>query len=744
MSSVPGLNGSTPAYPGLQILLIADPTLAVLLQPLLAQSLLEPVQIVPIHPPEAALAQLHQADRSELILLDLALSENLDCLSTLHQHAPHVPILVLLEESQTGIAEQTLSAGATDYLFKSELTPSLLRRSLRYILHGTEFQQVEANLRQSEARFFAAAEASLDALFILQSYRHPEQNQIIDFVCTDVNSRGEKLLGKPRQAILGRFLSELLPVDSSKQLIQKYTLVVETGQVLEEELPVNITPLPITWLHHQIVPLGDGIAITARDISERKQKEAELHRQAFYDPLTELPNRTYFMNRLTKVLERAGRRQDFHYAVFFLDLDRFKVVNDSLGHLLGDEFLKAIARRLSSCLREEDMVARLGGDEFAILLEELSNPDIVHRIAERLQRVLSAPFTLKQHELFTTASIGIALGTSYYEQPEAILRDADIAMYQAKTQGKARHIIFDQAMHTRAVKRWQLESDLRWAIERREFCLVYQPIVSIQTERLIGFEALVRWHHPQRGWISPAEFISVAEETGLIIPLGHWVLWEGCRQLRQWQSQFNLSPTAEPPLTVSVNLSSKQFCQPDLIHYIQQVLQQTGMEGTCLKLELTESILMENLSTATSLLVQLKELGIQLALDDFGTGYSSLSYLHRFPLDVLKIDRSFINGIEAETENLEIVRTILSLARSLNLQVVAEGVETQAQLDHLQALQCGYAQGYLISRPLTPEKTEQFLQEYLQSRGKDPESSEQGQEEGSDQANDSPYPSRAA
>jgi diguanylate cyclase (GGDEF)-like protein/PAS domain S-box-containing protein len=446
------------------------------------------------------------------------------------------------------------------------------------------------------------------------------------------------------------------------------------------------------------------IAGSQTDITQRKQAESQLLHQAFHDPLTGLPNRLWFLERLECALERA-KGENYLFAVLFLDLDRFKLVNDSLGHALGDQLLIAIARRLEACLRPGDKIARLGGDEFTILLEDIKDISNAIQVAERIQKQLSLPFNLNGHVVFTTASIGIALSTLSYDQPEELLRDADTTMYRAKALGRARSEIFDQTMHTQAIARLQLEIDLRWVLERQELRVYYQPIVLLKNATIAGFEALVRWQHPTRGLVSPAEFIPVAEETGLIIPMGWWILRQACHQMRSWQEQF----PAKPPLTISVNISGKQFAQPDLVKQIEQILQETGLDGSSLKLEITESVLVDNAEAALAILKQLQALGIQLAIDDFGTGYSSLSYLHRLPIDTLKIDRSFVNNVDSDPEKIEIICTIIALAWNLGMNVVAEGVETKKQMYQLQALKCEFGQGYFFSKPVDSQMVEGLI-----------------------------------
>lgn len=445
---------------------------------------------------------------------------------------------------------------------------------------------------------------------------------------------------------------------------------------------------------------------------KRQQAEEKLIYNAFHDVLTDLPNRALFMNRLGHAVALAKRREDYFFAVLFVDLDRFKVINDSLGHMAGDQLLVAFAKRalcaiacrLKKCLRPGDTVARLGGDEFTILLEDIKDVRQAASVADSIQAELALPFNVSGHEIFSTASIGIALSTINYEHPEDLLRDANTAMHRAKALGKARYEVFGTDMHIQAVTLLQLETNLRRAVERQEFRIHYQPIVSLSTSKITGFEALVRWQHPQRGLVSPAEFIPVAEETGLILPIGQWVLRQACQQMHAWQFQFPADlQAASPPLTISINLSGKQFSQPDLVEQIQQILQETGLKPRCLKLEITESVIMENAESVTAMLLQLRALGVQLHMDDFGTGYSSLSYLHRFPIDTLKIDRSFVSRIGIDDESSKIVQTIITLAHTLGMTVTAEGVETMEQLLQLKQLACEYGQGYFFSKPLDSE-----------------------------------------
>ena len=455
-----------------------------------------------------------------------------------------------------------------------------------------------------------------------------------------------------------------------------------------------------------IEELSRHIAEQDRISQALEENKEHFRHAAFHDALTGLPNRPLLLDHLRLAIERSKRQQDHLFAVLFIDIDRFKNINDSLGHNTGDQLLVALSSRLGACLRPSDTIARLGGDEFAILLDGLEDWSIATGVAERIQEELLKPFSLNGHEVYTTASIGIRLSIDGRDDAEEMLRDADTAMYRAKDTGKARHELFHSAMHTRAVALLKLENDLRRAIERQEFCVHYQPIVKLGTEMLSGFEALVRWNHPERGMVQPDEFIPLAEETGLITEIGAWVLREACTQLRTWQAAVG-----RESLTMSVNLSGKQLTQTDLIHQIQSILTETEINPNYLRLEITESAVMENAELARNTLLQLRKLGVQLSIDDFGTGYSSLSYLHRFPVNNLKIDRSFIGRMAAGDENSEIVKTICTLASNLGMEVVAEGVETREQLDLLRSLECEYGQGFYFSRPVPADDATAMVME---------------------------------
>ncbi|MEG4572464.1 EAL domain-containing protein [Microcoleus sp. N3A4] len=439
-----------------------------------------------------------------------------------------------------------------------------------------------------------------------------------------------------------------------------------------------------------------GLVVTGGGVSAYRKLY-----DAFHDSLTGLPNRDLFVDCLGRAIANTRGRRSYLFAVLFLDLDRFKVINDSLGHLAGDELLMSVVLRLRASIGRGDTVARVGGDDFAILVRNVDVGSAVD-LADRIHQALIVPFELKGQEVFVTASIGIAIGgepaATVREQPEHLLRDAHTAMYRAKALGTGRYQVFNASMHALAVERLQLETDLRMALKRQEFLVHYQPFVSLASGRIIGFEALVRWQHPLRGLISPVKFIPVAEETGAIVPLGEWVLEEACRQLRLWEEMFDF----DRPLIMSVNLSGKQFAQPDLVDRLKAILRATGLSAESLKLEITESVVMDDVESAIAVLKQMKGLNVKLGIDDFGTGYSSLSYLSRFPTDTLKVDKSFVGRMELESEgeNVAIVRTIVALAHALGMDVIAEGVETAAQLAKLRSIGCEYGQGYFFSKPL--------------------------------------------
>ena len=486
--------------------------------------------------------------------------------------------------------------------------------------------------------------------------------------------------------------------------------VFKTGATLSRDNEVfwrkDGTHFPVEYVSTPIVE-GDkilGAVVTFKDITERKALEKKLQYQAFHDPLTDLPNRALFMDRLGHALARAGQ-QASEVAVLFTDLDNFKVINDSLGHKAGDQLLVAVAERLKACLRPVDTVARLGGDEFTLLLEGVTGVSDAARVAERIAQELRAPFALEAQEVFATTSTGIAVSSSAQGQPTDLLRHADLAMYRAKSKGKACYEVFEPSMSIDALERLELETELRRALGREEFRVYYQPEILLESGDIVGMEALVRWEHPEHGLLLPQEFLPIAEESNLIMPIGQWVLREACKQLRTWQEQYpNIAP-----LVMSVNLSTREFFQPSLI---AEILRETGVDPRTLQLEITEgAVAYDNAQNANNTLWNLKTLGVQLAIDDFGMGYSSLSYLKRFPVDLLKIDRSFVRELGKDLKDTKIVAAIIHLAGALDLKVIAEGVETAEQVEQLRKMECDMVQGSYFSKPLPSGAVSDLLQQ---------------------------------
>ncbi len=480
-----------------------------------------------------------------------------------------------------------------------------------------------------------------------------------------------------------------IPIKAENQLVGVLNLYLDHGhEKIDEELKFL-----------------DMIANTLGNMFKQKQNEEKLLRYAYYDKLTALPNRTLFIDRLNQCIKQAKRYPSYMYAVLFLDLDRFKNINDSLGHVIGDQVLNQVAERIQDCVRQVDTVARLGGDEFAILLDEIKDISDAYYTADRIHQELVNPLQLARHEVYTSASIGIVPGLISYNSHSDLLRDADIAMYRAKHKGNGRTEIFDEDMHVQAVTMLNIENELRRAVERKEFFIELQPIISTEWKRIIGFESLLRWNNPERGLVSPMDFIPIAEETGLINEIGFWVLQESCRQIKQWNDRY----PELPPAYVSVNLSSVQFLKKDLISNIDRFLKSIAFDNNALRLEITESVLMENPEAAAQMLRDLKSRNIRLYLDDFGTGYSSLSYIHNFPFDTIKIDRSFVSKLCDGEKHIGMVKTIIAVAKNFGMDIIAEGVENREQLVILQELGCHNIQGYYFSKPVAVAEAEKML-----------------------------------
>ena len=643
-------------------------------------------------------------DSTDLVLLDIEMPEisGLEGLEKLREHFSSIelPVIMVTARSQSEDVVKALGIGANDYLTK----PVDFAVALARISTQLSCKHAHEALRESEERYALAARGANDGLWdwnlaTNKIYFSPRWKSMIGLQEHEIGDSPEEWIDRIHHADQERTKEEIAA--HQKGLTPHFESVHR----------VRHRDGTFRWM------LSRGLAIRDRagKASRMAGSQTDITEGKVSDPLTGLPNRLLFLDRLDRLMKHAKRHTNSSFAVLFLDLDAFKMINDSMGHLVGDQLLLGVAKRLEQCLRVTDTVARLqqdtftlarmGGDEFTVLLDELKEPADAERAAERVMQGLLAPFEVEGKEVFTSASIGIAMWNPSYTDPEEIMRDADTAMYHAKSLGKARYEVFNADMRANVMARLELETDLRRAIERNEFFNVYQPIVSLETNAIMGFEALMRWNHPTRGMLGPNEFIPVAEDTGLIRELGWWSLREACGRIAEWRKHI----PSERDLFVSVNLSIKQFVQPNLVTNIGALLKELSLPATCLKLEITESTVMDDPSTAVHMLQQMKTLGIRLAIDDFGTGYSSLSYLHRFPLDTLKIDRSFISGTARGQSGMEIARTIMPLAKNLQLDVVAEGVETEDQVQELKKLDCKYAQGYFFSKPLTKDEAEALL-----------------------------------
>jgi diguanylate cyclase (GGDEF)-like protein/PAS domain S-box-containing protein len=650
------------------------------------------------------LMQRIKHDSIDLVLLDIEMPEisGLEALQMIRAlYTPvELPVIMVTARNQSDDVVKALDLGASDYLTKPVDFAVALARIGTQLSH----KRAQEKLKESEERYALAARGANDGLWDWNLsantiYLSPRWKAMLGYQDDEIGDKPEEWFDRIHESDRERVKEEIAA--HHKGLTPHF----------ESEHRVRHKDGTFRWMLSRAVAIREDsgkalrMAGSQTDITDGKVS----------DPLTSLPNRLLFLDRLSRLMKHTKRHPERKFAVLFLDLDGFKMINDSMGHLTGDQLLVGVSKRLEKCLRDTDTVARvehqtftlarMGGDEFTILLDEIKESSDANQAAERIMQELSAPFVVGGKEIFTSASIGIALSNSSYQHPEEIMRDADTAMYRAKALGKSRYEVFDADMRANVMARLELETDLRRALERREFLNFYQPIVSLENGEVIGFESLLRWQHPTRGLLTPDKFIAVAEETGLIRELGWWGLDEACRCLKRWKETLG----RDRDLSMSVNLSIKQFTQPNLVENIGKLLKELDLSPDALKLEITESTVMEDPAAAVEMLQQMKGLGIRLAIDDFGTGYSSLSYLHRFPLDTLKIDRSFISGIAGGINGLEIARTVMPLAKNLRLDVVAEGVETAEQVQELKKLNCKYAQGFYFSKPLSPEDAEALI-----------------------------------
>ncbi len=630
-----------------------------------------------------------------------------------------IPFILVSGTIGEVLAVEMMKAGVHDYVMKDNLNrlPEAVRREIRDA-------QVRAERKQAQ-KLLEKLASNIPGM-IYKFVHHSDNSDAFEYIslgCLDLLelTPGE-ILENPSVCFAqihiddcsGFYAAARQSAQTLKPFSYEWRLVTRSGKlkwVQTNARPESRENGDIVWY---------GVLL---DVSDRKQAQELIIHNALHDPLTNLPNRTLLVERLELAIHRAKRLETYLYAVLFLDLDRFKVINDSLGHLAGDQLLKSIAQKIKTHLREVDLVARIGGDEFVILLEDISGIEKAIQVAERILTDFQIPLILNDSEVVISTSIGIVLGKNDYSQASDLLRDADIAMYRAKAQKRSSYKIFDVKMHAQAVNRLTLETDIRKALEREEFVIYYQPIIDIlggtndeqsqpigtasrrKAGQLIGFEALVRWQHPIRGFILPGEFVSIAEETGLIVQIDRWMLYTACQQLANWKKKF----PSHFPLKISINLSAQDIRQGNFIEEMDKILAQTSLEGDYIDLEITESMLIDNISQTIDLLTQLKARKIQISIDDFGTGYSSLNYLHRLPADNLKIDRSFVSQMEEGNRNYQVVSTIITLSNQLGLAVIAEGIETPQQLQWLQQLGCEFGQGYLFSKPLSHEKAEALI-----------------------------------
>jgi diguanylate cyclase (GGDEF)-like protein/PAS domain S-box-containing protein len=701
---------------GIQILLIEDhPDEAELIRDMLAIFSRFSYDLTHVETLSQGLDQLKNGasrfSQVDVVLLDLNLpdSSGYQTFERLYQHAPKVPIILMTGEDDEKQALQMVREGAQDYLVKGEVDGNVLVRAIRY---SVERKRAQEALRESQERYTLAIQGARDGIWDWDL----QTNQI------SFSPRWKGMLGYKGDEIgsqPGEWIRRIHPDDLENVRRALSAHVKGLSEFFESEHRLRHKDGAYRWMLARGLAVRNGHNIAYRmagsltDISLQKHTQERLIYDALHDSLTGLPNRVLFMDRLGRAIEHMKRYSDHQFAVLFLDLDRFKLINDSLGHEFGDKLLAIVADRLSECVRANDTVARMGGDEFVILLEVIDQASDVLLISNRIQETLGSVVNIGGHKVVTSASIGVVFSGVGYDRAEDILRDADIAMYHAKMMGKACYVEFQPAMRKRAVARLGLENDMRQALESeerlaKEFKVFFQPIVSLSDQRTVGFEALLRWTHPERGLVRPGDFIPIAEETGLIHILGRWVLREACKQVARWQSIIP-NRIGNPPLFVNVNISDKQFSSSELVTQIECAVREYGVDPGSLNLEITESSLLESNEPIHAALEKINRLGVHLHIDDFGKGYSSYRYLQSLPINSIKIDTAYIHRLGYEGSNTKIVGSIVSLAKSLGMTVVAEGVETETQFKLLKDLDCPLVQGYYISHPISGDRVEDML-----------------------------------
>ncbi len=684
-------------------------------------------QVVAAEDADEAISMLKETE-IDVVVSDIILPRmtGVELLKQIGEIAPNTEVVMITGEPTVDTAAEALRSGAFDYLPKPVTKEAICRvvqsaakmkalndEKRRLEMENKQYQlnlekiiqERTAELYKSQERFALAARGANDGLWDWDV----AENKM--FFAT----RWKEMLGYPENEIGSHpdCWFNLVHIDDLDRLRTELDAHIngETEQFQSEHRILHKDGT-YRWMLCRGLAVRDEqgkatrMAGSQTDITERRIAEEQLIHDAFHDSLTALSNRALLLDRLERQVARNKRLPGYRYAVLFIDLDRFKNINDGMGHSAGDSILIEFSKRIRRQVRPMDTVARLGGDEFVVLLEDIRDESDAIRVAKRIQNALVPPFAVEGNKIHITASIGISIGTPHYQQAGEILRDADTAMYRAKALGRGRHVLFDEEMHKRAVKILELEIDLREAVERQDFVLYYQPIISLETSRITAFEALLRWKHPQKGLIPPMDFIPLAEDTGLIVPLGDWVLGQACRQIHEWHEMTNY----DPPVTLNINVSSKQLADKAMANRFIQIVKQSGLPPEYLRLEITESVIMEDPAAATNILSQLSEHNIRAQIDDFGTGYSSLSYLQNFPLEALKIDRTFMMDLETVTDRQEFVRIILALAQIMKLSVTAEGVETAGQLDILRKLGCSKIQGYFFSKPLDSVEALKLLQ----------------------------------